>query len=419
MAKQPKQFKSAFGIYLGEAIIGEGGSGRVYRATDTEGKKVAVKVLDPKKATKEKRKRFKNEILFGSQNSHKGIVRVLDFGFIDDGGSDALFCVMPLYRCTLRAKMKEGVRADEVLRLFGTLLDCMEAAHLKGVVHRDLKPENIFLDDADRSLVVGDFGIAHFAEDELFTLIETMPGTRLANFLYAAPEQKVRGREVGVPADIYALGLLLNELFTGEVPQGTGYPLVKSVEPNFSYLDDLVAEMIRQNPVERLRSIDEVKKRLIANENEFIHRQKLNKLEGTVVPDAEVDDPLVTDPIKIAALDVQSEWIDLMLNRDPNREWIDIFRSAPGVTYCRGSLDFRQFPIQRRAIRIPGPNPPFEHMGQQLIDQVKAGIVKTNAMYAEQAERDARDRVAAERRRLQAEAEARRKKLELQKQLKI
>jgi len=187
MPKQPKQFKTAFGTYIGGVIIGEGGSGRVYRATDTAGKKVAVKVLDPKKATKEKRKRFKNEILFGFYSKHKGIVRVLDFGLFDQDESDAPFCVMPLYRCTLRAKMKEGIQTDEVLRLFGTLLDGVEAAHLKGVVHRDLKPENIFFDDTDRSLVVGDFGIAHFAEDDLFTLIETMPGTRLANFLYAAP----------------------------------------------------------------------------------------------------------------------------------------------------------------------------------------------------------------------------------------
>jgi eukaryotic-like serine/threonine-protein kinase len=74
------------------------------------------------------------------------------------------------------------------------------------VFHRDLKPENILYDrNADR-LVVADFGIAHFEEDQLLTAVETKDRERLANFKYAAPEQGIRGRPVDHRADIFAFG---------------------------------------------------------------------------------------------------------------------------------------------------------------------------------------------------------------------
>jgi serine/threonine protein kinase len=96
-----------------------------------------------------------------------------------------------------------------VLPYFGQLLDGVEAAHLHKVIHRDLKPENVLYDAASDRLVIAAFGVARFEEETLYTLIETMPNTRLATFLYSAPEQRVRGGKVDQGADIYALGLIL------------------------------------------------------------------------------------------------------------------------------------------------------------------------------------------------------------------
>ena len=70
----------------------------------------------------------------------------------------------------------------------------MEAAHLKKVVHRDLKPENFLYSSSQNRIVVADFGIARFQEEELYTAVETKAEDRLANFQYASPEQRKRGR---------------------------------------------------------------------------------------------------------------------------------------------------------------------------------------------------------------------------------
>ena len=121
---------------------------------------------------------------------------------------------MPRYAGSLRELMG-NVHPSDVTQLFSQILDGVEAAHLKGVTHRDLKPENILCDGASRSLAVADFGIASFTADALLTAVETAPGQRLANFQYAAPEQRERGREIAATADIYALGLMLIEMFTG------------------------------------------------------------------------------------------------------------------------------------------------------------------------------------------------------------
>src|SRR5205823_6061974 len=111
------------------------------------------------------------------------------------------------------------------------------------------------------------------------------------NFQYAAPEQRRRGSKVEYPADIYALGLILNEMFTGLVPHGTRYKTISSVVSDHRYLDDMVAEMLDQSVEERTNSIAEVKRQLIGRGVEFANLQRLSELNQTVVPVTEIDDP--------------------------------------------------------------------------------------------------------------------------------
>lgn len=201
-------FETATGIYEADEIIGEGAAGRVFGAKDADGTAVAIKVLAQDKASTDKRKRFKNELMFLARNKHPNIVSVTDHGIAAAGP----FYVMRRYDSSLRALMISGVPGDQVLFFFSQILDGTEAAHLQKVIHRDLKPENILFDKGANTLAIADFGTARFTEDQLIaTANATEPGQRLANFQYAAPEQRSHGKEVGVSADIYALADIIHE----------------------------------------------------------------------------------------------------------------------------------------------------------------------------------------------------------------
>jgi serine/threonine protein kinase len=150
---------------------------------------------------------------------------------------------------------------DLLMSIFLQILDGVQEAHLRSIWHRDLKPENILYDPITNSAVVTDFGIAHFAEDLLHTTVETRNSDRLANFRYAAPEQRAN-KKVDQRADIYALGLILYEMFTGELLQGTAHKQIGSVTQHFAYLDSVVEKMSRQSPDDRPTSIGEIKEAL-------------------------------------------------------------------------------------------------------------------------------------------------------------
>ncbi len=289
--KKGETLKTAFDTYTIEGQKGAGGSGEVYEVRDSEGALYAAKILDTARTSASRLKRFKNEIGFCAKNTHKNIVKVLASGITEKG---ATFYVMPLYSGTLRDLISKGVEVAAVLPYFGQILDGVEAAHLHGVWHRDNKPENILFDQKTDTLVVADFGIAHFEDEELLTAVETRNNERLANFLYSAPEQRVRGNPVDSKADVYALGLILNEMFTRAVPQGTAFRRVSDVASDFGYLDGLIELMLRQDPSQR-PSIGDVKRELIARGNEFLSLQRLNALKSEVVPETEVDDPVISE----------------------------------------------------------------------------------------------------------------------------
>jgi hypothetical protein len=254
--KKP-QFRTAIASYTLRNLLGQGGAGKVYRAIDDDSSEFAIKHLDTETVSTRRSKRFKNEIMFSVQYTSPHIIRIVDFGLVEIKGIEVPFYVMPIYSSTLRKLMQGNAQIPTMLRLFRQVLSGVEFAHTKNIWHRDLKPENI-LCDADANLaVVSDFGIAHFSEDFLKTSIDTGPEERLANFRYAAPEQR-SNKFVDHKADIYALGLILYEVCTGELLQGTGHKRIQSIAPEFAYLDALVDRMVRQVPEERPASVSEV-----------------------------------------------------------------------------------------------------------------------------------------------------------------
>jgi serine/threonine protein kinase len=234
---------------------------------------------------------------------------------------------MPLYVSTLKEKIEAGISPKEVLDLFGQILDGIEAAHLLGVFHRDIKPANVLYSPKTNELAVADFGIAHFQEDQLATIVKTESQERLGNFQYSAPDQRSPGATVDQRADIFALGLILNEMFTGQVPHGSGHKRIQTIAPEFGYLDSLVDLMIRQEPAERPQTVRRIKEELIARGHQFVQLQRLDALKKEVAPESEVSDPLIADPIRaVEPEDYRNNTLTLLLNRSINEKWERCFR---------------------------------------------------------------------------------------------
>jgi eukaryotic-like serine/threonine-protein kinase len=206
---------SAFagGRYAVERLLGRGGMAAVYLARDRElDRPVAVKVLgEPFTLDESFVRRFRREARTAAGLSHPNIVQVYDAG--DE--EERLFIVMEyvdgegLDRLLARAGK---LAPAHVLELAAQVSSALHYAHGKGVVHRDVKPGNLLL-RTDGVLKVADFGIARPAHDARLT--ET--GTVLGTAAYLAPEQ-VRGEPATPRSDIYSLGVVLYELFTGEPP---------------------------------------------------------------------------------------------------------------------------------------------------------------------------------------------------------
>jgi serine/threonine protein kinase len=408
--KKPTRLSTAFATYVVNQLIGEGGSGVVYGATDEVGAEFAVKVLNPEKASREKLRRFENEYRFCSRNKHPNIITVLDHGLSPD---DAAFFVMPRYEGSLRS-MIGRINPAAAIDLFSKILDGVEAAHRLSVVHRDLKPENILYRKNGQELVVADFGIARFEEDELFTAVETKDGSRLANFQYAAPEQRSRGRSVDARADIYALGLILNELYTGELAHGTSFKTIGAVSGDYEYLDGIVDGMLKQDPATRFPDIDSVKKELIGRGLEHVSRQKLSTLEKVVLPVSAVDDPLVADPIRLVGVDWDTNVLTLTLSREPNPNWVWALRNMGSHTAVMGKgPDSFQFRGKHATISAGASE------AQRIVDHFKDWLPKANRVYADRIKQSQEQEERKEREELQRKVEQEKTRAKVLRELKF
>lgn len=210
------------GRYRIEGILGEGGMGAVYEATQLNlGRPVALKLLLPRFTVQpEARQRFEREARVAAALHHPNAVAIYDFG----ADNDRLYLVMErLHGMTLREAQIEGDSVEmglkEGLRIVASVCDVLVVAHGQGLVHRDLKPENIFLEKNQSGVervVVVDFGLA-FIEDQEDVGRMTREGVLSGTPEYISPEQ-VRSRAVGPQSDIYSLGCVLYEVITGTVP---------------------------------------------------------------------------------------------------------------------------------------------------------------------------------------------------------
>jgi serine/threonine protein kinase len=199
------------GRYRIIGLLGQGGMGEVYRATDlTLGQSVALKFL-PVEATGNDRllERFAGEVRVARQVSHPNVCRVYDLGEIDGAPFISMEYVDGEDLSSLLLRIGR-LPADKAIETARKICAGLAAAHGRGIIHRDLKPQNIMMNKRGE-VVIMDFGLAAIADQ--LSGAEARNGTPA----YMAPEQ-LKGAEVTARSDIYALGLVLYELFTGKRP---------------------------------------------------------------------------------------------------------------------------------------------------------------------------------------------------------
>jgi eukaryotic-like serine/threonine-protein kinase len=260
--------------------LGKGGMGEVYRARDTRlGREVAIKVL-PEEFTSDPEwlGRFEREARMLAALDHPRIAAI--HGIENDDG--LRFLVMQLVEGQNLAERLRGApfRPEEAIGIARQTAEALEVAHEKGIVHRDLKPANVMVDD-EGNVKVLDFGLARafdteegnedFANSPTMVRAATHAGVILGTAAYMSPEQ-ARGKKVDKRADIWAFGVVLWEMLTGErlfegetVSDTLAAVLTKS--PDFSRLPAetpspvrrILERSLERNPRQRLRDIGEAR----------------------------------------------------------------------------------------------------------------------------------------------------------------
>jgi tRNA A-37 threonylcarbamoyl transferase component Bud32 len=207
------------GRYRMEAQIGEGGMGVVYKATHVSlNKTLALKLLRGEMAKDaEVVQRFIQEAQAATSIGHENIIDINDFGRLPDG--TVYFVMEYLNGMPLNDLIKRGgsIPVGQAVEIIRQIADALGAAHQRGIIHRDMKPDNVYIvarGETQNFVKVLDFGIAKVggASNKL-----TRTGMVFGTPHYMSPEQAA-GQSVDARTDIYALGVIMYEMFTGRVP---------------------------------------------------------------------------------------------------------------------------------------------------------------------------------------------------------
>ena len=206
------------GVYQILREIAQGGMGTVYLAERADGqyrKRVALKLVNPCLDSKEILRRFRKERQVEAALEHPNIVRLLDGGATEGGLPYLVMEYVDGERIDHWCDRRKLTVRDR-LRLFQKVCAALQYAHEKQVIHRDIKPGNVLV-TTDGTPKLLDFGIAKVLDCKLSEPGETTVGPGPMTLEYASPEQ-VRGERAGPASDIYALGVMLYQLLTGQLP---------------------------------------------------------------------------------------------------------------------------------------------------------------------------------------------------------
>jgi serine/threonine-protein kinase len=267
--------------------LGAGGSGRVLAALDTFGaREVAVKVLSAGGGAqgRDALARFAREAEVASGIDHPNVVRVFDY--VPDG---PLIVMELMASGTLEDRLEEGrpLAPAVALHVARSVLRALEAVHRRGVIHRDLKPANVFFGAAGE-VKVGDFGVAHLVDAQA-----TLTGAMMGTLAFMAPEQITGDGKPDASTDLYALGVVLFRMLTGELPfpgpdfvaQHLGDPVPSAcarapwLEPAF---DRFLQRLMAKEKEERPRSASDAL--FLLEELPFARAEEAFARRGSVAP---------------------------------------------------------------------------------------------------------------------------------------
>ena len=275
----PLNVGSRLAHYDVTALIGEGGMGQVYQATDSKlNRQVALKIL-PKAFARDPDRlaRFQREAQVLASLNHPNIAQI--HGLEESEGTRAL--VLELVEGpTLADRIARGpIPLDEALPIAKQIAEALEAAHEAGVIHRDLKPANIKVRE-DGTVKVLDFGLAKAldtgpegdpSQSPTLTAAATQMGVIMGTAAYMSPEQ-ARGKAVDKRADIWAFGVVLYEMLTGTKPfpgDDISQTLARVIDRDPDWdalpktlpqaLDTYLRRCLQRDPRERIRDIGDVR----------------------------------------------------------------------------------------------------------------------------------------------------------------
>ncbi len=248
--------------------LGRGGMGIVFQAHDKQlREQVAIKVLSPLLSNDaDALERLKREVSAARKVTHRNVIRIHDISEING----LHFVSMEYF---LGQNLKEFIKQRgslsimQAFNIASQICDGLDAAHRQGIVHRDLKSQNIIINGANEIKII-DFGLAHTAQLEGLTATGLIMGTPE----YMAPEQ-VSGKKVDERADIYSLGVILYELFTGKVPFtgdsaiAIGFKQLKEeplqprqINPQLpAEIERVILKALQKEPAMRYHSVAELK----------------------------------------------------------------------------------------------------------------------------------------------------------------
>src|SRR4051794_13460389 len=246
--------------YRIEGILGQGGMGVVYEATQLSlSRTVALKLLAANLSDDPAfRERFRREGLLQAAIDHPNIVTVYEAGDTDQG----LFLAMRLVR---GPNLKDMILARELdagrsLRILAPIADALDVAHGQGLIHRDIKPQNILVSGRDHAYLA-DFGLTKAPGEKSLTKTGQFVGT----LDYISPEQ-IRGKPASAASDIYALAAVLYECLTGVVP----YPKDSEAAVLYAHMSDEPPSVTEARP-ELPSALDAVVRRAMSKEPEERH----------------------------------------------------------------------------------------------------------------------------------------------------